>query len=179
MNLSRRRALSGVSLLALMVAVEGCGASAATTPAQIIADASGLVSVLQTDLPLIAAIDPALMTPAQQATAVSDLASAQTLVATVTPSVAATESASTLQQVETAINVGLDALSAVATATATSPLAPYALPIQAAIVLAGGLEAWINATLGTNSTVATARVKAVPGMAAAQARQVLGIKSVS
>jgi hypothetical protein len=179
---TRRRILGGTSLLALAAVglMAGCSSSAATTPAQIVADAAGLVSALQSDLPLIVAADPNLMDAQTEAAVQMDLAKAQALAAQVTPQMTATQGATTLKTVEAYINVALEAASAVATAGAGSPLAAYALPIQAAIVLAGVIEAWINATLGAGTTTASARAKAVaPGMTPEKARVILGVKTVA
>lgn len=183
-GVTRRRALGGAAgLLGVGALLDACssGDNALATPAQIIADATGAVSVLQTTLPLMAAADPNLMTPATQARALADLGDARVLVAGVTPQIVARQGAMTLQKVEMLTNAGLDATEAVATADAASPLAPYALPILAITVLTQGVETWINTTLGATASTAAARAKAVapPDMTLAKARKILGIGVVS
>jgi hypothetical protein len=159
-----------------LVPLAACGTTSnpTLTPGQIVADVSGLLTVLKADVPLIAAADPQLMTPAQESNIEQQLAAAQVLAATVTPQLTATQGATTLLQVESDINIALDAISAAATA-GSGPLAKYALAVQAAMVLSAGIEAWLNATLGLTAAHATV----VHGMTPEQARAVLGIKIVS
>lgn len=182
-GISRRLAVGGVaSLLGLGALLEACtSSSGAATPAQIIADAAGAVATLQTDLPLMTAVDPNLMTPQMHATVAADLGATQGLMTSLTPQLPAAQGATTLQKVEILINAGLEAAETAATAGAGSPLAPYALPILAVTVLVQGIEAWVNATLGTASTTASVRAKAVapPDLTPAKARQILGIRPVA
>lgn len=182
-GISRRHALGGLAgLLGLGALVEACTSSApAATPAQIIADAAGAVATLQADLPLMKAADPNLMTSAKETEVLADLSAAQGLLTAVTPQVAAIQAATILQKVETLVNTSLDEVETVATAAAASPLAPYAPRILAVTVLVQGLEAWVNATLGTASAAASARAKAVApiGLTPAKARQILGIGAVA
>lgn len=173
MNVPRRATLTGaVSLLALAACT-----TTGTTPAQVIADARGIVSALQTLLPSLTVADPLLLTPAQQAQVSDALARATALLATVTPSLPAAQGATTLQAVKGYINVALDAVSAVAGAAAGTPLAAYAVPIRAVIALVPVIEMFVNQTLGAVSGTAKLRARAVaPTMTPDAARAILGIR---
>jgi hypothetical protein len=181
---SRRRlfgALSAFSLLALArCAATGTGATpAALTPAQIAADAQGIIAVMQADFPVIVALDPSLTTPANAAKIQADLTTTATDAATVSATVSALTGATTLQTVENDINEGLNVLSPVVTAAVGTPLAPYALVVQAIIALLPSVETFVNTTLGLAGATAALRARAVaPGMNADAARKVLGIKVV-
>ncbi len=179
MSSLNRRALLLVStaVIAVPLLLAACSGTGTTTPAQIIADANGLVAVLQTDLPLIVAIDPALMTPARETALMADLDEARALAITITPALPAVSGATSLQTVEATINIVLDGLAAVANAAPGTKLSAYTLPVEAAMILAQGIEAYVNATLATNAVTASLRAKAVaPKMTPAQARAALGIK---
>lgn len=181
MHITRRGSLLAAFAANSMLLLSACTTAPTVTPAQVATDAQGIVTALQTYLPLIAVADPNLMTPDMLATIKGDLAQAASLTSQISASTTALTGATTLQQADVYINDALAVLSAVTTAIPGSPLAPYAPIIQAVVALAPVVEAFVNTTLGTVNQTATAslRAKAVaPRMTPADARGILRIATV-
>jgi len=164
--------LGMASMAAMSLTACTTSSTPATVSTQILADAQGLVAAMKAEIPLIAIADPGLMTAAQQATALADLAQAQAILTGIAASTPATTAAVTLQSVETDINFGLNLISAVASGTGQDTQI-----VQAIIVLSQGVEAYVNATIGTNSMAMMLRAHAMaPDMTAAEARQLLHVR---
>jgi hypothetical protein len=171
--MNRRNLLRGSACLSA-IALVGCaaGSSAATISTQVLADAQGLIAALQAEVPMIGAADPGLMTAAQKATAIADLNQAATVLSGIAATSTAVAGATTLQQVEGYVNFALNLVAGLASVSG-----PYALPIQAVLVLMQGIEAYVNATLGTTATAAALRAHVLaPAMTPAEARVILGVR---
>jgi hypothetical protein len=175
-NLSRRRLLAGVTFL-VPAALIGC--AGALTPAQLVADAQGAVTALQTALPAIAAVAPTIAAALPRLTGY--LTTAQTLLNGLAGAVPATTGATTLASVEADLNAVLDALAAV-------PLIPppYDAVIAAVALVAPELEAFVNsmaAASGAATLPMALRLRAAyrlirPGMTLPQMRAILHVPTV-
>jgi hypothetical protein len=165
MNVSRRAAL--MSSIPVALAVAGCVAGSEVTPANVIADASAIVSGLSGALAQVLVASPNLIPPVIAAQASSALASAQALLGGLTTSTAASTGASILVQVEGYVNTALGYL---------APLVPppYNVAVEAAVVLLPIVENFISQFVTPPPVPAAARKLARPGaMSASEARAVL------
>ena len=166
-----RRAFTTTAPLALLLS--GCGTNTTLTPAQVVADAQGIVTGLGKAFGIVIAEDPALIPPAQAATDTAGLNVASGALATIAANLPPVTTGQTLlQTVEKYINAALDDAAAVTPKiVALVPALAPALPlIQAASVLVPVIEAFINP-----AAPATAARAMAGGMTVAQARALLGV----
>ena len=178
-----RRAILGAAPAILA----GCSLLGNLTPAQVLADASGILSSLSGAVSTVNANAATLLAlgikivPSTLAPVAAGIATAQQLVAALSTGLPASQSASTLQTVEAYINDALNALAAVtpAAAVAFPAVAPVVAIIEAVAALAPTIEAFVNQYVAAPTTTASVRAKAIaPTMAPATARMVLGIPVV-
>jgi hypothetical protein len=175
----RRHLLVCATSFSTAALLDAC-AGGATTDAQVLADATGIVNSLLSEVPLLAATAPAVVTPALAGQVIGYLTSARTLVLALSSATPAAAGASTLAQVEGFINQALAGLTAItpAVAAAYPPLAA-ALPIIAAVnALLPVIEAFVNTYVPAASAVHMAKASAAGGMDPVVARKVLGIPTV-
>lgn len=165
-----RRSLLGATALLPVGMLASCASTTGTTsnptPAQIIADASSLVTMLTAS---VNALTPSPISNTEASTLDGNLGSATKLLTTVSTSMAATQSAPILQEVEGILNAALQTLSAI-------PLIPmpYAGFIKAAAVLLPIVETWVTSITAPNAAAALAGVLGD----VAGARRTLGIPTL-
>ena len=147
------------------------------TPAQIAADATGIVNELATLLPQIENVAPKAFSQTQLAQITNDISLAQKALANLSAGMPATNGASVAQQIDFYIN---DAVGALATVAPSIPvLAPYVLPIDAVEAILPGIEAFVNQYLPSSVTKASlVRTAGSLNMTPDQARSQLGIPVV-
>ena len=176
---SRRKILAATTAVIPVGFLAACGANAAKTDAQVLADASGIVNNLLALVPAIEIADPSLLPSALSATIVSGLNTAKTLLGNLSASTPAVTGASTLKIVESYVNAALNALSSVtpAAAAAFPGLSPYVATIEAVTALVPVVEAFVNSSIAVTTPTASLAVK-TPSMSVADARKVLGIPTV-
>jgi hypothetical protein len=177
---SRRQFLSFIPGVAL-VGVAGCSASD-TLPAQILADAAGVVNDLLTLVPQVSAAAPSILSASVAATLLKDLNLAKTLLNSLSTSVSASTAATVLQQVEGYVSDALNALAAVIPAAASTfpVLTAFVLPIEAVASLLPVLVNFINSQIPPPSALKlTDKIATIPTMEVLKARQVLLIPIVS
>jgi hypothetical protein len=176
----QRRLFCSTALFSVGAALAACAGSGGTagppTPAQIIADASGVLTALSASLAAMAIQVPTLIPPATLATLQANLAAGAKALTSISTAMAASASASVIQQVESGINSVLSTLASI-------PLIPppYSTVIAAANVLVPVLEAVVGNYLPTMAgavVAATAKPMALAPTIAA-ARATLGIAIVS
>lgn len=177
--LSRRAALIGTSALSV-AALAACSLTPALD-AQILADASGVVSSLSAVASQVNTLAPGKV----PASVTNGLSVAQGLVASLSTATPIPTGASTLQTVDGYINAALQAFATVLPAAALAfPVLVPAIPIvDGAIALLPVIEAYVNPLIQqlTPSAPAAASAPLHPIMLAmtpAQARAALGIATV-
>jgi len=163
--------------VALALSVAACANGTGTTPAQVIADAQGAVTGLQTALHQVEVTNPTLI-PAPLASRIDgDLTKAQAVASVLTTGLPAQAGAVSAQQIEGYINDVLDVL-------AGPPVnglipAPANQAVAAVAIVAPLIEAYVNQYLPQPAPKAAAsldraRLAALAPMSVAQARMVLG-----
>lgn len=176
-DLSRRALLRGTTAIAGVAVLAACGANAATLDAQILADASGAVNGASAVATQVNSLKPG----AVSAAVLAGLATAKTLIASLSASTPLAAGATTLQTIDTYINDALTALSAVLPAAAGAfPVLAAAIPVvDAAIALLPTIEAYVNPLITSATAAATAPLMPIAAvMTVAQARATLGIPQV-
>jgi len=176
MTLSRRHLLFTTALIAPL-AMTACGANAATTDAQVLADASGITNGVLTAVTQVNSFKPG----AVSASIVTGLQAAQGFVASLSTATPAPTGATTLQKVDTFINNGVTALASVLPALSIlfAPLAGVIPVVDGAIALLPSVEAWVNpliTSVGATPVVIPAPIKVAYTVAAARAK--LGVPVV-
>jgi hypothetical protein len=179
---------------AATTALTACGVTGPVTPAQIVADAQGVVTSLATNAPLIFAAAAAAGKPVAQAAqdqVTGYLATAKAGLSTLVAGMPAPGAATSLaQQIDGYVNAALAFLTTIA--PAIPALAPFMPVLIAANTLAPLLEAFVNQYLPASAikvvpppvpvvvtpAVALPRTKALAPMSVDQARQTLGIPVV-
>lgn len=178
----------GVSLLTPAAMLAACGPTSTpqTISAQVIANANGMLSGLNNLVPQLQATTPPIITAAQGATILADDALASTALGTISASSALAVGLPALVRVFDSLNTVVTILDGF-----TLP-APYSTILLAVSVLLPPAEAYIaqiQAQINPTTPVVTptptpsvaklaAKAQAA-GMTEAQARQVLGIATVS
>jgi hypothetical protein len=165
-----RNALYALPVVALL-SMSGCasnGTTPAVTPYQVVTDIGTMIPALQTTVQTLATQNPPIITPAIAAKVQALLLQAQTLDASLSGSMAATQSAPIVQQIETDLN-------GVVTTLAGLPIPPpYNTYVTAAAVLLPVIEAFVTSVIPTPAPAPTPVVAAKAGsMTPDQARLVL------
>lgn len=177
--MNRRALLLSAALLPL-AACGPQGAAGGVTPAQVIADARGIVRGIQGALGPLAAAVPGLISPAVAAQVSDWMGLAAKALDTITAQQSPDQTAPVIQQVEGYVNQALAALAAVTPdlAQRIPAVAPYVVTVQAVIALMPALEAFANTVL-TPTRAAAARASLASPMTEAQARVALGVPAVA
>jgi len=165
----RRSVLANTALFAAALALADCAANVASfTPAQVIADAYGLVISLGSAVNGL--VDTQALSADVAANIDRELQHAQALLTGISSSLAATASAPVVQEVEAAVASALQTLAAI---PAIPP--PYSTVIAAAGVVLPIIESWVASVIpGAPAPPPSAAPTAV-----AHGRRTLGIAVVS
>lgn len=174
MNAIRNLLFASTASFALVLSA--CQPNTEVTPAQVVADLSGVVQTLQRVEPLIVAADPKLISPAVQLALVNDLALAQQALAGFSQELPVAAGASVARQVEGYLNDVVNVL-------ATIPN-PYSTEINAAAVILPIVEIFVNKYLPVGASPAlnlraSAKVKGAAPMPPDLARRTLHIAVVA
>lgn len=168
--MNRRSIFLGLTALTSVAALAACGGTTPLTPAQVVADANGVVNGLAAAVAGIIASSPTLIPADTAATIQSLLGQAEALMASVSSAVGAPSAASVLQQVEAIVNTVLASL-----ATVSAIPAPYSTAIQAAAVILPIIEQFVSTYIPSTAPKAIAAPSASD---LARARAALGIATL-
>lgn len=164
-----RTALYALPIVALL-AMPGCTSTGSplVTPYQVVTDIGTMIPALQTTVQTLATQNPPIIAADVAAKVQALLAQAQTLDNSLSGSMAATQSAPIVQQIETDLN-------GVVTALAGLPLPPpYNTYVSAAAVLLPVIEAFVTSVIPQPAPAVTPAVSAkAHSMTPDQARMVL------
>jgi hypothetical protein len=169
--LSRRRVLRFTGVAAFAPLLARCGTVTVTTvTADIVADLSGLVKTAQIAEPVLAAMNPPVLSAATLAEVESGTAEFESILSGVSPATPATSALSVVQQAMTVFN-GL-----VSAAGALAP-PPYGTFLQIAAVLLplaeNGIEALVGATASGTKLMLVKPTAMTPDEARAAMTQII------
>lgn len=184
MNTTRRQMLVNTAILAPLAGLVACNtpSTAATVSAQALADAQGLVPVVQAVVAAINQYAPGMISPTVQTQITAAEQAAIAGLQSLSTSTSAMTGAATLQNVDAAINAILSAIgAALPAASILAPVLTQFVPMyDAAVAIVPAIEAWINSVIAPSAAKAgAAHIAPIHSVLPAPvARTLLGIKTV-
>lgn len=164
--LIRRRQMLMISAMSIPVAIlAGCGGTSTTTPTitipttvdpQVLQNTQMAIQEATVVVQLVTQYAPNSFTPTTLANITTASNSAQALITSISTATPAAAGATTIQQIDTDLNIILTAAGPVlkVVAAADPALAPAVVAYDLIMPLVPSIEAWINSILGLSKTAA-------------------------